>query len=190
MQIGRGHYWNYDPGVWKETKITPDLWEISFAVTKRRKGKAPAGSGVPVGTGYHWYILAHQKVIKLNANDYTTEMTGLKYKIAHKRAEKKTWNTTAPTQRKHLARFLKEWIAQLEKDPLPISFGYLGKTFKGEAIPIPQTCTGRICAEYDITLNNENMGIIRRMKNNWRMDLVEDQKLVDAIAAAIESAQG
>src|SRR6266581_1226302 len=44
MQVGRSHYWNYDQGQWKETKITPDLWEISYAVTKRRKGKAPKGS--------------------------------------------------------------------------------------------------------------------------------------------------
>src|SRR3954465_3998419 len=34
VQIGRGHHWNYDKGDWKETKITPDLWEISYAVTK------------------------------------------------------------------------------------------------------------------------------------------------------------
>jgi hypothetical protein len=30
---------------------------------------APEGSGVPVGTEYHWYVLAHQNVRKLNAND-------------------------------------------------------------------------------------------------------------------------
>jgi hypothetical protein len=53
VQIGRGHHWNYDKGDWKETKITPDLWEISYAVTKRRVGKAPETSGVPVGTEYH-----------------------------------------------------------------------------------------------------------------------------------------
>ncbi|MGO8013193.1 hypothetical protein ACC715_37020, partial [Rhizobium ruizarguesonis] len=41
MQIGRGHHWHYDEGDWKETKITPDLWEISYAVTKRRAGHAP-----------------------------------------------------------------------------------------------------------------------------------------------------
>src|SRR5215213_6274316 len=72
MKIGRSHKWYYDKGEWKETKITPDLWEISYAVTKRRAGKAPEGSGVPVGTEYHWYILAHQNVSKVNANDYTT----------------------------------------------------------------------------------------------------------------------
>src|SRR4051812_4385823 len=80
MKVGRSHKWNYDQGEWRETKITPDLWEISYAVTKRRAGKAPEGSGVPVGTGYHWYIVAHQEVIKLNANDYSTAMSGFKFK--------------------------------------------------------------------------------------------------------------
>jgi hypothetical protein len=78
MKIGRTHSWNYDAGGWKEKKITPDLWQISYAVTKRRAGGAPEGSGVPVGTEYHWYILAHQNVEKLNANDYTTSLAGLK----------------------------------------------------------------------------------------------------------------
>jgi len=186
MQVGRSHYWNYDAGQWKETKITPDLWEISYAVTKRRKGKAPKGSGVPVGTGYHWYIIAHQKVIKLNANDYSTAMTGLKYKLAHKRAEKDTWSATAPTQRKHLVQFLKEWVMQLEKEPVPLVFEYKEKTYKGEAIPVPQTCGDGICPELDITLNSENLGIIRRLKNSWKMDLVEDQKLVDMIGDIIQ----
>ena len=30
-------------------------------VTKRRAGHAPEGSGVPVGTEYHWYIVAHRR---------------------------------------------------------------------------------------------------------------------------------
>ena len=45
MRVGRGHKWNYDPGVWTEKKVTPDQWEIRYAVTKRRVGKAPEGSG-------------------------------------------------------------------------------------------------------------------------------------------------
>src|SRR6266436_406908 len=88
MKIGRSHKWYYDKGEWKEKKITPDLWEISYSVTKCRAGKAPESSGVPVGTEYHWYILSHQNVKKINANDYTTGMSGLKYKLAHKRAGK------------------------------------------------------------------------------------------------------
>src|SRR6266498_5095469 len=116
MKVGRSHKWYYDQGEWKETKITPDLWEISYAVTKRRAGKAPEGSGVPVGTEYHWYIISHQNVKKINANDYTTMMSGLKYKLAHKRANKDKWSATAKTQRKHLIKFLQEFIAQLEKE--------------------------------------------------------------------------
>ena len=89
----------------------------SYAVTKRRKGKAPEGFGVPVGTGYHWYIMAHQNVRKLDANSYTTSMTGLKYKLAHKRADHDKWNTTAKTQRKRLIKVLQDLIKQLEKEP-------------------------------------------------------------------------
>src|ERR1043165_8621514 len=77
MKIGRSHKWYYDQGVWKETKITPDLWQIGYAVTKRRAGRAPEGSGVPVGTAYHWYVVAHQNVCKIDANDYTTSLAAL-----------------------------------------------------------------------------------------------------------------
>src|SRR2546423_12909363 len=62
MKIGRRHTWYYNRGQWKETKITPDLWQISYAVTKRRAGRAAEGSGVPVGTEHHWDVLAHQNV--------------------------------------------------------------------------------------------------------------------------------
>ena len=115
MKVGRSHKWYYDKGEWKETKITPDLWQITYAVTKRRAGRAPEGSGVPVGTEYHWYILAHQNVSKLNANDYTTSMTGLKFKIAHKRADSGKWSATPKTQRKRMIKFLQEVIEDLEK---------------------------------------------------------------------------
>jgi hypothetical protein len=46
MNVGRSHKWYYDKGEWKEKKITPDKWEFSYAVTKRRAGHAPEGSGV------------------------------------------------------------------------------------------------------------------------------------------------
>ena len=115
MKIGRGHKWRYDRGEWKETKITPDLWQIGYAVTKRRAGRAPEGSGVPVGTEYHWYILAHQNVAKQTANDYTTSLTGLKFKIAHKRAGSEKWSATPRTQRKRMIAFLRSVLADLEK---------------------------------------------------------------------------
>jgi hypothetical protein len=185
MTVGRSHKWHYDEGDWKETKITPDLWEISYAVTKRRAGRAPEGSGVPVGTEYHWYILAHQNVRKLNANDYSTAMTGLKYKLAHKRADKDKWSATAKTQRKRLIKLMQELIAQLEKDPVPLEIEYDGKTYKGEAIPVNQTCHDGVCDELDITLNDENLGIIKCTKGGWKMDTQTDQKFVDAIGEEI-----
>jgi len=114
MKIGRGHTWKYDPGNWKETKITPDLWQIRFDVTKRRAGRAPEGSGVPVGTDYHWYIVGHQYVCKLNANDYTTSLSGLKFKVAHKRADTGAWSATPATQRKRMIKFRKQVIDELE----------------------------------------------------------------------------
>jgi hypothetical protein len=117
MKIGRSHKWYYDKGEWKETKVTPDLWTISYAVTKRRAGRAPEGSGVPVGTEYHWYIAAHQHVRKLNANDYTTSLTGLKFKLAHKRADTEKWSGSDKAQRNRLIKFLKGIIEQLENAP-------------------------------------------------------------------------
>jgi hypothetical protein len=116
MKIGRSHKWYYDKGEWKEKKVTPDEWEFNYGVTKRRAGRAPEGSGVPVGTEYHWYILAHQNVRKLNANNYTTTMTGLKFKLAHKRFDKQTWSASDKAQRKKLIKLLQRMIDQLEKE--------------------------------------------------------------------------
>jgi hypothetical protein len=115
MKIGRSHKWHYDQGEWREKKVTPDLWQISYAVTKRRAGRAPEGSGVPVGTEYHWYVIAHQNTTKRSANDYTTSLTGLKFKIAHKRAGSEKWSATPKTQRKRMIAFLQGVIADLQK---------------------------------------------------------------------------
>lgn len=60
MAVGGSHTWNYDQGVWKETKEEPDLWKVDYKTTKRRARNAPKGSGAPVGTEYHWFIVGHQ----------------------------------------------------------------------------------------------------------------------------------
>lgn len=114
MKIGRGHKWHYDSGEWKEAKVTPDKWEFSYAVNKKRHGRAPEGSGVPVGTEYHWYILAHQVVRKLNANEYTTAMTGMKHKLAHKRAGTEKWSASDAAQRRHLIKILQGMIEDIQ----------------------------------------------------------------------------
>src|SRR3954465_13382243 len=118
MAIGRSHKWYYDKGIWIDKKITPEKWLINFEVNKRRAGKAPEGSGVPVGTEYHWYILAHQMVKKLDANTYSTAMNGLKFKLAHKRSGKDNWNASDKAQRAHLVKILRQFIDELEKEPL------------------------------------------------------------------------
>lgn len=119
MKVGGRHKWHYDAGVWQERKMAPDRWEFTYAVPKRRAGKAPPGSGVPVGTEYHWYILAHQHVRKLDANTYTTSMTGMKYKVAHKRADSETWSASEAAQRRALLRILRETIQALEENSAP-----------------------------------------------------------------------
>jgi hypothetical protein len=114
-KVGRGQRWYYKTGEWKEKKVAPDRWEFTYEVPKRRAGKAPAGSGAPVGTEYHWYILAHQMVRKLDANNYSTSMSGLKYKLSHKRADKDKWNSSDRAQRKRLIKILKDLADRLEK---------------------------------------------------------------------------
>lgn len=116
MKIGRSHKWYYDQGVWRERKMAPDEWQIDYQVKKRRAGKAPEGSGVPVGTKYHWFILAHQMVEKLDANTYSTAMEGTKHKIGHMRAGKDDWNISEKAQKKRLIKVLHRMAGQLEKE--------------------------------------------------------------------------
>jgi len=134
MRVGGRHKWYYEKGEWKETKVAPDRWEFSYAVPKRRAGHAPAGSGVPVGTEYHWYILAHQNVRKLDANTYTTALTGLKYKLAHKRAGKDTWSAGDQAQRRHLIKILQEMIDDLTAD-MPVEKAPASALAKAERAP-------------------------------------------------------
>ena len=110
MKVGGRHKWYYEKGEWNEKKVAPDRWELSYAVPKRRAGHAPPRSGVPVGTEYHWYILAHQNVRKIDENTYTTALTGLKYKLAHKGAGSETWSASKNAQRRHIVKILHEMI--------------------------------------------------------------------------------
>jgi hypothetical protein len=120
MKVGRSHKWYYDKGEWKERKTSPDEWNFTYSVDKRRAGHAPEGSGVPVGTEYHWYILAHQNVRKLDANRYATAMMGTKYKLAHKRAGQENWNISERAQKRRLIQTLEKLVVQL-KDELNAS---------------------------------------------------------------------
>jgi uncharacterized protein YllA (UPF0747 family) len=43
-------------------------------------------------------------------------MTGLKYKLAHKRVGIKRWSSTENAQREQLIKILEEYIAQLKRE--------------------------------------------------------------------------
>jgi hypothetical protein len=116
MRVGGSHSWYYRQGEWRETKVSPDRWKFTYAVNKLRKWNAPEGSGAPVGTEYHWYILAHQKVRKLNANEYTTSMTGVKYRLAHRRASGGEWSASERAQLRRLITIFEENIIQLQHE--------------------------------------------------------------------------
>ena len=115
MKVGGTHKWYYDEGVWKERKTTPEAWDIYYKTRKRRAGKAPEKSGAPVGTGYNWLIVAHQRVDKLDANSYMTRLDGKKFKVAHLRAEKGKWNIAEKKQRQKVIEFLEEVIEVIKE---------------------------------------------------------------------------
>lgn len=85
MMIGSSHNWQYPNGNWIETKVAPDKWEFSFESIKRRNRASGNNTGAVKGTMFHWYILADQQATKLDNDSYQTSMTGVKFKIGHKR---------------------------------------------------------------------------------------------------------
>jgi hypothetical protein len=117
MPIGGTHVWEYPHGVWQEHKVAPDRWVFSFLSEKKRARRAPEGSGALPGTRYHWFILAHQRVRKIDQDTYETVMEGVKYKVAHKRPHWRAWSTEYPDhepERAILIRILEEQLAELK----------------------------------------------------------------------------
>ena len=92
MNVGGIHRWKYEDASWVEQKLTPDQWKINYSCMKTRTHTAPKNTGAEIGSEYHWYIIADQKAMKLNSNQYKTEMDGFKFKIGHKRPNWKHWS--------------------------------------------------------------------------------------------------
>jgi hypothetical protein len=121
MSIGGTHVWEYPQGVWQEEKVAPDRWTFSFRSEKKRLRKAPERSGALPGTQYHWFIIAHQRVRKVDQDTYETLMQGIKYKIAHKRPYWRRWSTEYPDhepEREILIRILEQYLAELKEGTL------------------------------------------------------------------------
>lgn len=116
MKVGGKHRWKYDDGVWNETKVTPEKWKFEFACDKNRMHQAPPGTGALKGTEYHWYIIADQKVVKLDENTYKTVMNGSKFKIGYKKPHWRTWsyNYDHESYEDKLIQILQEVIDRLK----------------------------------------------------------------------------
>ena len=120
MKVGGTHRWTYPDGEWSERKVMPNRWDIQFTSLKRRQRNAPVGSGAEVGSGYHWLIVAHQWVDKLDANTYATHLEGEKHLIAFKKPGWRGWNTQfrGKNQAKEKTiKALEEAIVRLRQGP-------------------------------------------------------------------------
>ncbi len=117
MKVGGKHSWNYNDGVWNELKISPDQWKFQFSSIKTRTHQAPPGTGALTGTEYHWYIIADQKVVKLDENSYDTVMKGSKFKIGHKRPNWNQWSYKQKDQlsyEDHIILILEDLLERLK----------------------------------------------------------------------------
>lgn len=93
MSVGGRHDWDYVDGRWREVKVAPDQWDFTFTSEKRRRRAAPVGSGAEPGTKFHWFLLAHQRVRKVDADTYETFMEGSKWKVAHRKPQWRRWSS-------------------------------------------------------------------------------------------------
>jgi len=119
MPVGGTHRWNYPNGVWREKKVTPDEWAFEFTCTKGRKRAAPVNSGAKQGTGFSWYIIAAQKAIKINADQYQPTMHGSNHKVGHRRPHWREWSFEYPeqlTHRQRVIQILQETLGRLERE--------------------------------------------------------------------------
>ncbi len=120
MPVGGQHTWNYTDAIWRERKVGPDEWEVAFKSIKRRSQHAPPGSGAPPGTLYHWYILADQRVRKIDEDSYATFLSGVKYKVAHRRPKWRRWSCEYPdhpSERETVISILEATLERLQSEP-------------------------------------------------------------------------
>jgi hypothetical protein len=129
MLVGGSHDWLYPNGRWHETKVAPDKWEFSFESLKRRSHAAQENTGAAKGTIFHWYIIADQLATKLDSDSYQTKMTGLKFKVGHKRPYWRGFSYDYDGQmnyKNRIKRLLKEILKDFGDDNIDKKY-YQGK---------------------------------------------------------------
>lgn len=102
MSVGGVHNWNYNNAVCNEQKVHPHIWLTRLQSVKKRKRDAPVGSGVDVGTKFHWVWVGDQIAEKINENEYMTDLQVLKFKMGHKRKHWKSFSYHYPEQKSYL----------------------------------------------------------------------------------------
>ena len=115
MEVGGELNWNYPNGKWSEVKVAPDRWRIKFESSKKRIVPAPLNSGAALRTMYNWFIIADQKVTKVDKDTYQTLLEGIKYKLGHKRPYWKTWSYNYKEQLSYKERVIKILEESLRK---------------------------------------------------------------------------
>lgn len=129
MRIGGEHHWRYTDARWHEWKTTPDRWDLRFSAKKLRRTQAPEFSGAEPNTLYHWLIIGHQRVRKVDADTYQTLLEATKFKIAHKRPKWRTWNTQYdgnPSARQNTIKALEQVLDELRTAELTRAPGLEG----------------------------------------------------------------
>src|SRR5512136_2449558 len=122
MTVGGRHVRDYTDAVWREVKAAPDRWDFTLTSVKRRAEPSPPGSGAPPLTEFHWYVLAHQWVRKIDGDSYRTFMSGAKYKLAHKRPHWRQWSDEYPgnpTSQQTVRAILERTLERFAVEPEP-----------------------------------------------------------------------
>jgi len=95
----------------------PYIREVTTAFRRWKR----SGSDRMETTGLsRWsFIMAHQRVRKLDQDEYETFMEGVKYKVAHRRPHWRAWSSEYPgnrTEREVLIAILEEQLAKLKEE--------------------------------------------------------------------------
>lgn len=170
MKVGGLHLWTYPDGKWTERKVTPQQWDVAFTSLKRRRRRAPEGSGAEVGSGYHWLIVAHQWAGKTDANTYATHLEGSKHLLSFRKPGWKGWTTQQAGHKSARARtiaILEQLIAELREQPDdrfedPRDDGAMESLIAGEDVaPAPAPLVGRGASKATRTSPKERRSVTR-----------------------------
>jgi hypothetical protein len=103
--------WQLSKNTWSEFRRGEKSWDVLFETNASKPFEG--AKDMPVGSEYHSYILAHQKLVKTRKNTYAMKLEGLKFKLAHKE-DGASWSSNERGRKNQLIKILKEMLATLE----------------------------------------------------------------------------